>query len=215
MERTLGTILILVSAVGFGLLGIFARFAFDAGTSTETLLFLRERLTKIKIAALLIALVGTELTANPGAGGRIEGIALSLLAGVIYAVYIILSSRITRGVNPLMAAAVIIASAAVVYGVLVLLRGYQPPSEAGGWWAIVGLALLSTILPFVTFLAGLERVGASNAAVLSTLEPVAAVAAVAASVALFGMQLTPPHLVGGILVLAAVMVLTTQKRAST
>ncbi|MDX2137322.1 MAG: DMT family transporter [Chloroflexota bacterium] len=287
MNRTIGIVLILLSAVGFGFLGIFARFAFDAGVGTETMLFLRfliatvcmliivisrrlrlpplrtlgalallggvlyvaqaltyftaltyvdpglaslllyfypvlvtllsviflhERLSRVKIAALLIALVGTALTANPGNGGRIEGVLLSLLAGAIYAVYIILSSRITRGLDAFMASAVIITSACVVYGVLLLLRGYAPPTEAGGWWAIVGLALVSTILPFVTFLAGLERVGASSAAVLSTLEPVVAVVA---SVLLFGIELTLPHLIGGVLVLTAVVILTRQQRHPT
>lgn len=280
MQRLFGTALILISGVGFGLLGIFARFAFDAGASVETMLFLRflmaagcmallvivrrrplpglrtlaqlaalggvlyvaqaltyftaltyidpglaalllyfypalvtllsvvflrERLTTLRIGALGLALIGTALTANPAGGGRADGVVLSLLAGTIYAVYIILSSRVTRKVDPVHAAAVIITSAAAVYGVLVLLRGYQPPELASGWWAILGLALVSTILAFVTFLAGLERVGASSAAVLSTIEPVVAVVA---SALLFGMQVTPLHWVGGALVLIAVVLLS-------
>ena len=40
---------------------------------------------------------------------------------------------------------------------------------------MLGMIVFSTIIPVVTFLAGLERIGPTNAAMLSTLEPVVTV----------------------------------------
>jgi drug/metabolite transporter (DMT)-like permease len=57
----------------------------------------------------------------------------------------------------------------------------------------------------VAFLAGLERIGPTNAAMLSTLEPVVTVLL---AVVLLGEVLQPVTLAGGGLILAAVLLLT-------
>ena len=48
-------------------------------------LVLHEKITQLKGAALLIALVGTALTINPQ-GGQVPGILLALSAALIYSV---------------------------------------------------------------------------------------------------------------------------------
>lgn len=63
---------------------------------------------------------------------------------------------------------------------------------------------LGTVLPVVAFLAGLERIGATNAAMLSTLEPVGTVLLAAM---LLGETLKPVTLAGGGLILVAVLLL--------
>jgi drug/metabolite transporter (DMT)-like permease len=73
-----------------------------------------------------------------------------------------------------------------------------------GWLWIVAIALLSTVLPIVTFMLGMQRVGAATASIVSTVEPVVTVAL---AVALFGDALGPLQVVGGVLVLAAVVAL--------
>ena len=70
---------------------------------------------------------------------------------------------------------------------------------------MLGMIVFSTIIPVVTFLAGLERIGPTNAAMLSTLEPVVTVLLAAW---LFGERLMPIVMVGGGLILAAVVLLT-------
>jgi drug/metabolite transporter (DMT)-like permease len=46
------------------------------------------------------------------------------------------------------------------------------PQTVFGWVAVVAIALVSTVLAFTTFFAGLKRVGPITASTLSTLEPV-------------------------------------------
>jgi drug/metabolite transporter (DMT)-like permease len=70
---------------------------------------------------------------------------------------------------------------------------------------MLGMVVFSTIIAITTFLAGLEIVGPTNAAMLSTLEPVVTVLLAAW---LFGERLTSITLIGGGLILAAVIVLT-------
>ena len=70
---------------------------------------------------------------------------------------------------------------------------------------MAGIVLLATVIPVVAFLAGLERIGPTNAAMLSTLEPVVTVLLAAW---LFAERLEPLTMVGGALILVAVVVLT-------
>jgi drug/metabolite transporter (DMT)-like permease len=169
-----------------------------------SVIFLRERLTATKLVALTVALAGLVLTIWPLGGGRPLGILLGIASAVIYAVYIIVGSRVTRGVDPIMASTIIIASAAVVYGVIAGLRGIVLPRTAAGWESVTGLALVATVLAIVTFFAGLERLGPVDTAMLATVEP--PVTLVLAAV-LLGESFGTLRLVGGAMILAAVLVL--------
>ena len=60
------------------------------------------------------------------------------------------------------------------------------------------------MLPIAAFMLGMERVGASTASILSTVEPPVTVAL---AVALYGDALGPLQILGGVLVLAAVIAL--------
>jgi drug/metabolite transporter (DMT)-like permease len=100
---------------------------------------------------------------------------------------------------------IIFASAGAVYGLLTFANGAHLPTSNSGWLAMLGIIIVSTIIPVVTFLAGLERVGPTNAAMLSTLEPVVTVLLAAW---LFGDKLLPIVMIGGGLILVAVILLT-------
>jgi drug/metabolite transporter (DMT)-like permease len=66
------------------------------------------------------------------------------------------------------------------------------------------IALVSTVAAILCFFAGLARVGPSAASILSTLEPLVTVGLAAAA---FGESLGAVQLVGGALVLGAVLVM--------
>jgi len=167
-------------------------------------ILLHEKLSRVKIAALVIAFIGTMLTVGP-AGGQITGILLALSAALIYSIYIIVGTNVMKHVSAVQSSTVIFASAGMVYGVLTLVNGATFPASHAGWTAVLGLIVISTIIPVVTFLAGLERIGPTNAAMLSTLEPMVTVLLAAW---LFGETLLPIVLLGGGLILVAVVILT-------
>ncbi len=167
--------------------------------------FLKERLTRVKFAAMGLALVGMALTVGPEWTGRWQGVALALTGAAIYSVYILVGTHVMRRVTVFQSSTVILASAGLTFGAWMAARGPHLPATAGGWLAILGVVVVSTILPVATFLAGLERIGPTNAAMLSTLEPVVTVLLAAG---LLGEAITPLTVFGGALILAAVLLLT-------
>lgn len=165
---------------------------------------LHEQVTRRTVLALAIALMGTGLTIGP-AGGQGLGILLAIMAAGIYSIYIIVGTQVMRQVSAVQSSTVIFASAGVVAGILMLISGPHFPVTATGWLAIGGLVLVATVLPVIAFLAGLSRIGPTNAAMLSTLEPVVTVLL---AVWLQGETLQALTIVGGTLILAAVLLLT-------
>jgi drug/metabolite transporter (DMT)-like permease len=167
-------------------------------------LLLHEPLTRVKGLALGLALAGTALAVGP-LSGQALGVLLAITGGVVYAIYIILGGDVMKQVSPVQSAAVIFTTAAVGNGVLMLLAGPHPPATVSGWGAVAGLVVITTLLPVVAFLSGLNRIGPTNAAMLSTLEPVVTV--LLASWWL-DETLTPVTLLGGGLILMAVLLVT-------
>ncbi|MBW3619756.1 MAG: DMT family transporter [Actinobacteria bacterium] len=179
-------------------------YAYPALVVLLAVLWLGERLTTVKTAALGIALVGAALTIGPELGGRRLGIVLGLSAAAIYAVYIVVGSRITPRAGPLPSAAVVMLGATAVYAVVVLVQRPAFPGSVGGWAAVLGLSLVSTVVAITTFFAGMDRLGAADTSTLSTLEPLVTV--VLAAIVL-DERVTAVQLTGGVLILAAVLLL--------
>ena len=165
---------------------------------------LNERLTVTKVVALVAALAGTALTVGRAPAGSPAGIALALGAAVAYAIYILLSSRVGPRAGAIPAATVIMLSAGVVLTLIALVKGPQLPQTAGGWAAVIGIALISTVLAIVTFFAGLERVGPAEASTVSTTEPVTAVVLAAL---VLGEQISTGQIIGGTLIIMAVVLM--------
>ena len=167
-------------------------------------LLLHERVTGLKWLALGTALAGTALTVGP-LKGQVSGILLAISAAVIYSVYIIVGSGVMKQVSLVQSSTVIFASAGVSAGLLMMVNGPHLPATGRGWAAILGIVVIATLVAVVAFLAGLERIGPTNAAMLSTLEPVV-------TVLLAGIwldeRLAPLSLLGGVLILSAVLLLS-------
>jgi drug/metabolite transporter (DMT)-like permease len=78
------------------------------------------------------------------------------------------------------------------------------PSEA--WLGLVGVGVLSTFVAIQTFYAGAQLIGAAQAALISTVEPVWTIVLAAI---LFSVALTPIQLLGGALILSGVLIAQT------
>ena len=178
-------------------------YLYPAFVAILSTIFLHERLTRARKLALGLALLGTALTVGPE-GGQFLGILLATTAAAIYSVYIIVGSQVLKQVSALQSSTVIFASAGAMSGILMAANGPHPPATGTGWMVTVAIVLIATVLPVVTFLAGLKRIGPTNAATLSTLEPVVTVVLAAC---LLGEMLRPITLLGGALILVAVLLL--------
>lgn len=165
-------------------------------------LLLRRRLSASRLFAVLFALAGAALTIGGSLAGKPLGIALGLAAAVIYSVYILVGGLVLRREDPLAAATVVMAAAAGVFGVIAALDAPSYPASWSGWFALLAIAIVSTVFAMVSLFAGLRRVGPADAATLSTLEPVV-------TVVLAAIFLSEPvslnQLLGGLMILAAII----------
>ena len=201
-----GQSLCYLTAIQYASAGLVALLLYLYPTFVTLLsaVFLKTRLTRLKLLALGLATLGAALTANPQ-GGQGIGILLAVSAAAIYAVYIIVGAGVMKTVSSFQSSAVIFASAGAVFGALTAVQGPHWPVSAAGWASVAGIVVVATVIPVVTFLAGLKRIGPTDASMLSTLEPFVTVLLAAL---LLNETLQPVTLLGGALILAAVLLLT-------
>lgn len=84
------------------------------------------------------------------------GVVLGLISASAYATYVLVGEQVMREESPLMACAVMISSAAMVYGGIVATQGISFPTLWSGWFALAALALISTVLAIGTLFAGIK-----------------------------------------------------------
>jgi len=146
-----------------------------------------------------------------------QGVLLILASPIFYSVWIILAARLSGersdrvgseaddGAAASAIGAVMLTATGVVYWVVALAIGHPvlPATiPADAWPGVVGVAVVAGFIPVQAFYAGAQRIGAAQASLVSTIEPLWTI--VAAGV-LFGERLEPIQLVGGALILAGVL----------
>lgn len=165
----------------------------------------REHFTPRKAGALVLASGGAALVLLGGNTSGLEatGVLLALGAAVTYTTYILVADGIVGRLDPFLLGALITTGAAASF-LVAGAAGGALQFTGDGWIWIAAIALVSTVLPIVTFMLGMKSVGASTASIVSTVEPVVTVGL---AIALFGESLGPLQISGGVLVLAAVVAL--------
>ena len=160
--------------------------------------------------ALSLGLVLTGLALVLGTGFAVTGldalgVTAGLVAAVTYTTFILASEPLSERIDPFLFTALAMTGAACATGVLTLARGDLDLGAVGqAGMSLLGLALLATVVPALTFLLGLRRVGASAAAVLSCTE---VVVTCAVAHAVLGDHLTPVQLAGCAVIVVAVVIL--------
>jgi drug/metabolite transporter (DMT)-like permease len=179
-------------------------YTFPAMVAVLETLWFRLRFSFPKLVALVLSLSGVVLTIGFDVQGRPLGIVLAIIAAIIYSFYILTGNQLAGKVSVLASSTVIMLSAGVVFGGLTFVRGFQAPATLEGWLAIAGIVVISTIFAMLSFFVGLERIGATNAAMLSTFEPVTTVILAAL---FLGESIGFSTILGGGLILGAALLL--------
>lgn len=179
-------------------------------TCTEALAA-RARPAGRTLAALGLALVGLVLVTAFGAPSPqsaprpLAGVVEAVGSGLAYAAATGWSVVLSRRLGP---SAIIFSTSAI--GVVVLVpivaaSGWHVPSSAPTVAGVLWLAVVVTVIAYGLFYAGLRSTPGSVAMILTLLEPVTAVVLAAV---LLGELLTLGNVVGGVLLLGAVVVLS-------
>jgi drug/metabolite transporter (DMT)-like permease len=172
----------------------------------------RERADVRRLGALGLASGGLVLVLASAKAGALDpvGTALAFGAALVYPTYILVSEGVAGRIRPSVLSALVCTGAAVSLTVGSAALGDLHPAAvtAAGWGWLTGIAVVSTVAAVSLFFAGLKRVGPTTASILSTVEPVVTVVL---AFLVFGELLGMLQLVGGALVIAAVLILASYR----
>jgi drug/metabolite transporter (DMT)-like permease len=213
-------ILFLLGALGYGSMSTFFFMSLqyiNASTASMFLYTYPALVTLLSFAIWrkplrlkqLIALVGaglgtTILLWDHAVSLNSIGVAYALGSSVAYSIYLVANQHLARRIDPAVASGYIIFSAAAAFTLVnIALGGFTWRFSANAWTAIGLMALISTTVAITTLVIGVKFIGAAQASILSTFEPLVTVLL---AIALLGEKLTTSQMVGGGLILAGILV---------
>ena len=179
------------------------------------ILFLKEKITTQKIIALILAFGGCVLVSGFGGKVTLPGVLAGLGSGLGYGLYSIFGTFALRKYSPYTvtcytfliagAGSVIVADPASLISNIQAVE--NKPALAG---FVLLTSIVTAVIPFLLYTIGLNMTTAGKAAVLATIEPVAAT--------LFGIfvmkeTIGPVAILGIALVLTAIVVLSLKKKS--
>ena len=168
-------------------------------------LFFREKLTKLTVACIFLALSGIGLLYQ-GDGGEtlsLVGIGLAMASALSYAIYIVGVNRPLLKVVPTVALTFYV----LLFGFTLFLvrvdfgRDLLMTDTWYLWGNLIALALFPTVISFLCTTQAIQYIGPTPTAILGALEPLTAIFF---GVLVFGEALTPRLCTGIVLILLAV-----------
>jgi drug/metabolite transporter (DMT)-like permease len=169
--------------------------------------FLGEAIDLRRGAALTCGLCGIALAVGIPGAAPAAGIAFGLGAGVCLGTNVVLGRRLMAGrsLSALDLVPLMYLGPAVTLGLVAVLRHADLSIEPAGWASAVALVVVSTITPTLLFWIGVGLIGAGPASLLATVEPFVAVLL---GYAVLGQSLTALQLIGGLMVVSAVVLVS-------
>ncbi|RXI44601.1 EamA/RhaT family transporter [Clostridium tetani] len=192
-------------------------FTYPIFVTLGCVIFFHEKLSKQKVLALIIAMSGigcfffAALTSASFGSSTLLGLFLSIASGVFYAFYIIFMDKSGLKSEPPFKITFYVAIASTIgmflYGEVTnqLVLGSLTTKA---WYISTIFAFLCTVVALSLLQVGIKHIGASEAAVISTFEPITSVIFGAL---LLGEQITLIKIVACILIFAGVLTLSFAK----
>jgi len=193
-------------------------YAYPALVAISGWLFLGERATWQQGGAVVITFLGCAFVVGLGSSVSFaswQGIVLGLGAALGYTLFNLLSARWLPGRSRLTMMAYTFGIATFLPAVGSLIAGGWTGLSVSAWepvtwWFLLAIILIPTFAAVVLYLEGIRGLGPSQAAVVSTLEPLFTIALAAV---VLGERLAPLQLMGAGLVLAGVVAAEVAARA--
>lgn len=177
-------------------------------------IFLGRKPSKAQVFAVILSFAGCALTFFQPGAYPLLGLTLGVIVALAYSAYLVWGELVLHHYDSIFATAVIMSVATFVYWGWVLISGnsIRLPDSLMAWLSVLGIALFATVLPITTLFAAMRKIGAANVSLISTIEPVSTVLL---SLLVFHETLTPGRVVGGVLILTAVIVLQVKPGSQT
>jgi drug/metabolite transporter (DMT)-like permease len=169
-----------------------------------------EKLVIRRVAGVIVGLVGVVVLRGSGVGfasGQGLGVLLCLAAALSYGISALIARRALSDSPPLATATFQLMASSLMMAVVagIFERPWQLPMPgAVTWFAVLGLAALSTALAYIVFFQVLRRSGATNVMLVTLLVPVTAI--LLGSLVL-GEQISPREIAGALVIGSALLVI--------
>ncbi len=169
----------------------------------------QERLTPLRVAALVVGFAGLTLVLGPDLGqAEPIGLALAFGAGSCVAVSFLLTRRLATELRAVSLTALVTTGCTVVFAVGVLaIEGLRLPTGASGW---LGFAVNvgCYVVGLSSLYAAIARLGSVRVAVVVNMEPVISVAT---AWLILGQVLGPWQMVGAAIVISGILLLQAER----
>jgi drug/metabolite transporter (DMT)-like permease len=173
----------------------------------------RDRWSSRRAIALALTTAGTTLVlAGNVHGVDARGAALALASAVAYSAYILCSAGQLEGTDPLMLGALATTGAALTLASVGVASGDASLSVSVTTIAMITVVGLVAVGGMATFITGIGRLGAARASIVSAVQPALTPLL---GFLVFADRLGTTQLLGGALVIAAVVALEAQRPAPT
>lgn len=180
-------------------------FSYPIIVALVLILFYKEKLTIPTLLSLLLVVVGVGvLSIKKGEALNYIGLGISLLGALVYALYILIVNKVrieSSGVK-ISFYSMLFSSLYFLVKSLLLRESITISS-----WALAGdltlFAIITTSLSLVTLVYAVRYIGSTPTAIMGAFEPIVAVLI---SVGLFGEQLTPSLVIGGMVIITGVLI---------
>jgi drug/metabolite transporter (DMT)-like permease len=165
-----------------------------------------EKLTPVRVIALTLALAGVAIMVGvPEEKLHPIGVILALGSALLYSVYLPALEHVQNGIPALSATFLLIIGAAIAFVVAALFTGdLFLPVGLAVWSEILLLALVATVVAFLTLIKGLSVLGPVRTAIVATVEPFFTAML---GILVLGNELGVATLLGGMLIAGAVLLI--------
>ncbi|HEX6574593.1 MAG TPA: DMT family transporter [Gemmatimonadaceae bacterium] len=184
----------------------FLFYTYPAWVALHSAMTGREELTIARFIALAIAMAGIAvMVGTPDEPLSRLGIFIALGTAFLYSLYLPALNQVQRGINPALSSFYLICGVLVAFLIGNIGAGsLRFPVTTELWAYVILLSLFSTVIAFISLIAGLRVLGPVRTSIIATVEPFCT--------ALLGTvflreSLTVSIIGGGVLIAAAVVIL--------
>jgi drug/metabolite transporter (DMT)-like permease len=169
----------------------------------------KKRPSKNVLISLVFTMIGVFITVGQIGNASLGAVVLVLLSAIFFTIYLLGLSHSLEQTDVITSVVLVNAGGAISYW---LLHVTSPgsltsefPHDSVAWLYVAGLVIFGTVTPILAGFAGLKRVGPNMVSVLTTLEPVLAIAA---GVIFLAEDLTVNRVIGASFVIGALIALS-------
>ena len=207
-----GTAVLLFSSYNFIPSGMSTtiHFMYPVFTILGCMIFLKEKVSSLKILCVALCFGGVLLFYNSEGGGNLPGMGLAFVSGITYAFYTIYLGK--SGLQEMGSLKLIFymnaVAAAMILVMALLTEQFTVQLTPLAWGTAIFFASATSLIGVLGYQIGVRYIGPQSAAILSTFEPITSVII---GILVYQETFTPRTILGCLCILASVVIVAKMK----